>query len=85
MGDRMYYASKIGLVATDEWIKDFYRTGDLQAAKAWQTRKEKGIDPFKEALEYTHQVGLEFHAAYRVAGFAFPPPEDSWTQGGVFE
>ncbi len=85
MGDRMYYPSKIGLVATDEWIKDPYRTGDLQAAKAWQTWKQKGIDPFKEALEYTHQVGLEFHAAYRVAGFAFPPPEDSWTQGGVFE
>lgn len=85
MGDRMYYPTQIGLMATDEWIEDPYRAGDLRAARTWQTWEKKGIDPFQVALDYTHELGLEFHAAYRVAGFYFPPPEDLWNKGGIYE
>ncbi len=45
----------------------------------------KGIDPFRVALEYAHEMGLEFHAAYRTAGFHFPVPEDEWNTGGVYD
>ena len=29
------------------------------------------------ALEYTRELGLEFHAGYRMAGFHYPPPYDA--------
>lgn len=47
--------------------------------------QRQGIDPFRVALEHSHKCGLEFHAAYRVAGFHFPAPEDEWNAGGLYE
>jgi len=85
MGDRMYYPTKIGLMATDEWIEDPYRAGDRLAAEAWQTLRKKGIDPFRTALDYAHAMGLEFHGTYRPAGFHFPVPEDDWNTGGFYD
>ncbi|MCC6590002.1 MAG: family 10 glycosylhydrolase [Bryobacterales bacterium] len=85
MGDRMYYPTKIGLQATDEWIADPYRVGDRLAAEAWRELRRKGIDPFRVALEHTHGMGMEFHATYRPAGFHFPVPEDEWNTGGVYD
>ena len=85
MGDRMYYPTKIGLTAADDWIVDPYRAGDRLAGEAWQTLRKKGIDPFRTALDYAHQIGLEFHGTYRPAGFHFPVPEDEWNTGGFYE
>ncbi|MFN0168055.1 MAG: family 10 glycosylhydrolase [Bryobacteraceae bacterium] len=85
MGDRMYYPTKIGLQATDEWIADPYRVGDRLAAEAWQGLRRKGIDPFRVAMEHTRDMGMEFHATYRPAGFHFPVPEDEWNTGGVYD
>jgi len=85
MGDRMYYPTKIGLMATDHWIEDPYRAGDRLASEAWQALKKKGIDPFRTALDYAHKIGMEFHGTYRPAGFHFPVPEDEWNTGGFYD
>ena len=65
MGDRMYYPTKLGLTPVDDWFDDPYRTGDRLAAETWRAWRQNGIDPFRTALEYAHQIGLEFHATYR--------------------
>jgi uncharacterized lipoprotein YddW (UPF0748 family) len=85
MGDRMYYPTKIGIYATDDWIADPYRLGDRLAAEAWQSFKKKGIDPFRTALDFVRNIGLEFHGTYRPAGFHFPAPEDQWNEGGLYD
>lgn len=85
MGDRMYYPTKLGLTAADDWIEDPYRVGDRLAAESWREFRRKGIDPFKVALEYSHALGLEFHATYRPAGFHFPVPEHEWNSGGLYD
>lgn len=85
MGDRMYYATKIGLTPADDWIEDPYRSGDRLAGEAWRALKQKGIDPFRTALTYAHRIGLEFHGTYRPAGFHFPVPEDEWNTGGFYD
>ena len=84
-GDRMFYPTKIGLTPADDWIQDAYRVGDRLAAESWKIMRKKGIDPFRVALEYAREIGLEFHATYRVAGFRFPVPEDEWNTGGVYD
>lgn len=84
-GDRMYYPSKRGLTAVDDWIEDPYRQGDRLAAETWQAWRKQGIDPFRTALDYTQSLGVEFHATYRPAGFHFPVPEDEWNSGGVYD
>src|SRR5262249_48468545 len=83
-GDRMFYPTKLGLMATDDWILDGYRVGDRLAAESWQALKKQGIDPFRVALDYAHKIGLELHATYRTAGFYFPVPEDEWNTGGAY-
>ncbi|HWB96305.1 MAG TPA: family 10 glycosylhydrolase, partial [Bryobacteraceae bacterium] len=85
MGDRMYYPTKLGLTPVDDWFDDPYRTGDRLAAETWRIWRRDGIDPFCTALEYAHQIGLEFHATYRPAGFHFPFPEDEWNRGGFYD
>ncbi|MFN7922676.1 MAG: family 10 glycosylhydrolase [Bryobacteraceae bacterium] len=85
MGDRMYLPTKKGVPATDHWIEDPYRVGDRLAAESWQALKQKGIDPFRTALDHAHSMGMEFHATYRPAGFHFPVPEDEWNTGGVYD
>jgi hypothetical protein len=84
-GDWMFYPTKIGLMATEEWMDDPYRVGDRLAKESWQILRHKGIDPFRVALEFAHEIGLEFHAAYRTAGFHYPVPEDEWNTGGVYD
>lgn len=85
MGDRMYLPTRTGVPATDHWIEDPYRVGDRLAAETWQEWKRKAIDPFRVALEYAREMGLEFHATYRPAGFHFPVPEDEWNTGGIYD
>ena len=83
-GDRMFYPTKIGLTAADDWIRDPFRVRDRLAAESYRAFREKGIDHLRVAAEHAHQVGLEFHASYRVAGFHFPVPEDEWNTGGLY-
>lgn len=85
MGDRMYYPTKIGLRTSDRWIADPFRVRDRLNAESYREFEKRGGDPFRTAAEAVHNAGLEFHAAYRVAGFHFPPPEDEWNRGGVYD
>ena len=82
-GDRCNYFTKIGVLPTDEGTDDPYRVGDRLAAESWRMLVKKGIDPFRVALEHTHEIGLEFHGALRMTGFHFPVPEDTWTARGA--
>ncbi|MBI4625654.1 MAG: hypothetical protein HY736_20840 [Verrucomicrobia bacterium] len=84
MGDVTYFPSKVGSLLTFEWMEDHYRTQDRIVGQTYADFRAKGVDPFRVALDYCHEVGLEFHAAYRVAGFYFPAPEDEWNSGGLY-
>ena len=85
-GDVMNYFSQVGRVPTCADVGDYDRTGDRLHAESYRIFQGKGLDPFKLALDYTHEIGLEFHASYRTAGFYYPPPEqDHWNRGGIYE
>ena len=84
MGDLAYFPSKVGSLYTLEWMRDQYRLRDRLAGESYADFRARGIDPFRVALDCCHEIGLEFHAAYRVAGFYFPAPEDEWNQTGLY-
>ena len=83
-GDSMNYFSKIGRVPTYDSLEDFGRVHQRMNAEALQLLRDNEIDPFVVALDHAHDMGMEFHAAYRVAGFHFPPPHDHFNDGGTF-
>lgn len=84
MGDVTYYPSKIGRYFTLDWQKNHYSQIHRQYTEAHEELKRKKIDPFRVAVDAAHNAGLEFYAAYRPAGFLFPPPEDEWNADGFF-
>ena len=69
MGDLTYYPSRVGRLFTLDWMRDHYRLRDRLVGETYAGFQAKGEDPFRLALDSCHEVGLEFHAAYRVAGF----------------
>ena len=82
-GDEAYFFSEVGRVPTFENIGDFERPGDRLHAESWRAFRDQGIDPFEVALEYAHDLGLEFHACYRPGSFLNrPPSNDHMTLGG---
>lgn len=84
-GDILYHLGEKGRLPTCDRREDFERQGDRLHAESWRFFRDQGIDPLKIALEYTHEIGMEFHAAYRTAGFYFPVPFDQWNDGGLYE
>ena len=83
-GQQTFYFSKIGTPMTADNIDDFPRQGDRLFAESWRIFRERKVDPFELALEYAHQLGIEFHACYRPAGFHFPPQHNHFTAGSTF-
>jgi len=83
-GDKMNYFSEVGSVRPS--VSEDYYDGPGQhiTEESWRILGEKGIDPFGVALEYAHEIGLEFHAGLRVSGFNFPPPYDHVNRGPSF-
>ena len=81
IGDLAFYFSKIGTIPTHDGLGDFGRQGDRLLAESWRIFREQDVDPFQVALDHAHEIGLEFHAGYRVAGFHFPPPGDHFNHG----
>ena len=69
---------------TADNIDDFPRQGDRLFAESWRIFRDRKVDPFELALEYAHQLGIEFHACYRPAGFHFPPQHNHFTAGSTF-
>ncbi len=83
-GDVTNFPSKVGRLNTFGWMNEHYRLCDRLASETMQGFQKQGIDPFRVAIDYSHELGLEFHASYRVAGFYFPAPEDEWNAGGLY-
>ena len=83
-GDTLRYFSKIGRAQTLDGLGDFERQGDRLHAESWRVFRDQGVDPFEVALQHAHDIGLEFHASYRVAGFHSPPPLDYDDLGATF-
>lgn len=84
MGDLVNYFSRVGRLLTCDGIEDFQNIGDRLCAESWRILRDKGIDPFRLAVDFAHEIGLEFHACYRPAGFYFPPPSDQWNGNGFY-
>ncbi len=84
MGDLLYYLGKAGRLSTLEGLDDFAHQGDRLHRESWQVLQRKGIDPFRVALDHTRDMGMEFHASYRPAGFKFPPAHDHFDFGDSF-
>ena len=82
-GDQTSYFSQVGGRYTFD-LGDFGRRGDRLHVESWREFQGQGIDPFDVALEHTHEIGLQFHASYRVAGFHYPPPLDHFNTGDSF-
>ena len=83
-GDLMSYFTSIGRRHTLDGLEDYGRRGDRLHAESWRVFRDKGVDPFDVALEQTREVGMEFHACYRVAGFQYPPPLDHHNHGDTY-
>ena len=84
MGDLLYYLGEKGRLCTCNDMHDFFRQGDRFHAETWRNFRDTGLDPFRVARDRARDIGLEFHAAYRTAGFFFPPPYDQWNTGGLY-
>ena len=84
IGDLVFYNSDIGTLPTADGIDDFGRRGDRLLAESWRLFRDKGIAPFEVALDYAHELGIEFHASYRPAGFRFPAPHEQFNRGATF-
>ena len=83
-GDLMSYFTSIGRLHTLDGVDDFGRRGDRLHAESWRVFRDQDIDPFDVALAHTHELGMEFHACYRVAGFQYPPPLDQNNTGDTY-
>ncbi len=73
-GDLLNYPSKIGRTFDQITPPDYGRKYDRYLHEGWNRMIAAGIDPFGEAVAYAHSMGLGFHAAYRLAGWTYPPP-----------
>ena len=80
-GDLMFSHTESGREATFDGLGDFARVFDRLHVDSRRVLREQNIDPFDVAVDYAHEIGLELHAAYRVAGFRFPPPYDHFNWG----
>ncbi len=83
-GDLLQYLSNVGRRSTFDGLEDFGPQGYRMLAESWRAFRDQGIDPFQVALDYTHEIGMEFHVGYRVTGFYYPPPFDYFNFGISF-
>ncbi len=83
-GDEVHYFSEIAHIPTCEEVHDFNRRGDRLHAESWREFRAAGVDPFAVAVDHTHELGMEFHAAWRISGFHYPPPIDHNNFGDTF-
>ena len=83
-GDLLWYPSEVARTPADIATRDFSRTGERLLVESWRLLREQGLDPFQIALDYVHEIGLEFHASYRLAGWTYPPTVMEGFFGGGF-
>ena len=88
-GDMCNYLTEIGRM----WIPEHVRTDDPPrlydrlTLVAWDEYVKKDIDPFQVAADFSHEIGLEFHACYRLGWrpFYWPPPFEEFNLGGFYD
>ncbi|MSO21697.1 MAG: hypothetical protein EXQ58_00275 [Acidobacteria bacterium] len=78
------YSSDLEQIPGGESKLFFPRSYDRELAHTWLAYHKNGVDPLKLAADFTHEMGMEFHAGYRVGGFVYPPPHDPKT-GSFYE
>ncbi len=87
--DLCSYFTKIGRMWTHEHFRpeDYVRTGDRLFVDTWSEYVAKGIDPFQVAVDFAHEIGLEFHACCRLGWglFYWPPPWEAVNRGGFWD
>ena len=83
-GDSTNFRSEIGRPPTLDGLNDFQRRGDRFHAESWRLFRAAEVEPLQVAADCAHGMGLEFHAAYRVAGFHYPPPLDHSNVGSYY-
>ncbi len=83
-GDSLTYLTRIGRLPTHDGVEDFERQGDRMFSEVWRSFRDQGLDPLQVAVEHAHEIGIEIHASYRLAGFHFPPPLDRDSERGNF-
>ena len=61
-------------------VQDFPRLLDRNVSESYRILNAKGIDPLATAMNYSHEIGLEFHVSQRMEWFqAAPPYEELFT------
>ena len=84
-GDSLMYLSRIGRLPTHDGVEDFDRQGDRMFSEGPGARSGNRVwTCLRVAVEHAHDIGIEIHASYRVAGFHFPPPLDRDSERGKF-
>ena len=84
MGDLLHYLSRIGRIPTYDGLEDYVTSTYRYGAESWRSFRDQGVDPFQVAVEHAHEIGIEIHASYRVAGFHFPPQHDHFNYRSSF-
>ena len=85
-GDKLYYPTSVGRNPADLDLKGYSRLGERLLVEGFRELRRKGVDPVDVALRHTHDLGMEFHASYRLAAWTYPPTSmEGYFKGGYFE
>lgn len=85
MGDLIGFPGTSGRRATFDSVDQFSFVVERLIIENERKMRDRGFDAFGAAVEATHDVGLEFHACYRPAGFYFPPPQEFYNTDGFYD
>jgi len=76
-GDTCYYMdTKVGSRVKLQPNMGFPRTIDRKIFEGLNNLNNKEADVLAKVCNFTHKIGLEFHASFRVEAFANQPPHD---------
>ena len=90
VGDLCSYFSQVGRTWTPEYaqMEDYPVPAYRRIVENFANYQKQRIDPFRIAIDFSHELGLEFHASYRfcegMGPFHFSPPFDQINQGGFY-
>ena len=85
-GDKLYYPTAVGRNPADLELAGYSRLGERLLVESFRELRRNGVDPAEVALRHTHDLGMEFHASYRLAAWTYPPTTmEGYFAGGYFE
>ena len=90
-GDLCSYFSRVARTWTPGFaqMEDYPVPAYRRIVENFTEYEQRGIDPFRVAIDYSHELGLEFHASYRfcegMGPFHFSPPFDQINRGGFYD